>query len=224
MAAPAPRSAASAHRALERRRRRGSHGPPAAPAAARRRRRPPAPRAPPARSPGRYCGPPARARSPAPGSRSRAAARRPESDAPRCRPRSGAAHRQAARAAARVSCSIVCAPVSGSSCLGYSSRDSGHRRVPAPPDRMTGDQLRRVGPRHRLTRASAGTAASDGVIFKSQPCQQRRLVEIAAVKDPRRRQQLLEAVEVRAAKFLPLGDDQQRVGARRGFVGVVARV
>ena len=37
-----------------------------------------------------------------------------------------------------VSCSMVWSPTSGSSCFGYSSRDSGHRRVPEPPERMTG--------------------------------------------------------------------------------------
>jgi hypothetical protein len=29
-------------------------------------------------------------------------------------------------------------PTSESSCLGYFSRDSGHKRVPEPPDRTTG--------------------------------------------------------------------------------------
>ncbi len=39
---------------------------------------------------------------------------------------------------AAVSCSIVRSPTSGSSCFGYSSRESGQRRVPEPPERMTG--------------------------------------------------------------------------------------
>jgi hypothetical protein len=33
-----------------------------------------------------------------------------------------------------VACSSESSPISGSSCLGYFSRDSGHRRVPEPPD------------------------------------------------------------------------------------------
>ncbi len=39
---------------------------------------------------------------------------------------------------AAVSCSIVRSPTSGSSCFGYSSRESGQRRVPEPPERITG--------------------------------------------------------------------------------------
>ena len=37
-----------------------------------------------------------------------------------------------------VSWSIVCSAVSASICLGISGVDIGHRRVPDPPDRMTG--------------------------------------------------------------------------------------
>ena len=37
-----------------------------------------------------------------------------------------------------VSCSMVCLLVRASSCFGYISRDSGHSRVPAPPERITG--------------------------------------------------------------------------------------
>ena len=51
---------------------------------------------------------------------------------------------------AAVSCSIVRSPTSGSSCLGYSSRDSGQSRVPEPPDRITGMSMLwiRLGQRH----------------------------------------------------------------------------
>jgi hypothetical protein len=37
-----------------------------------------------------------------------------------------------------VACSKESSPISGSSCLGYFSRDSGHRRVPEPPESTTG--------------------------------------------------------------------------------------
>ena len=37
-----------------------------------------------------------------------------------------------------VSCNIVLSPTNGKYCLGYCLRDSGHSRVPEPPERMTG--------------------------------------------------------------------------------------
>ena len=37
-----------------------------------------------------------------------------------------------------VACSSESSPISGSSCFGYFSRDSGHRRVPEPPDKTMG--------------------------------------------------------------------------------------
>ena len=37
-----------------------------------------------------------------------------------------------------VACSKESSPISGSNCLGYFSRDSGHKRVPEPPERTTG--------------------------------------------------------------------------------------
>ncbi len=37
-----------------------------------------------------------------------------------------------------VACNIVSPPVRDNSCFGYFSRDIGHRRVPEPPDRITG--------------------------------------------------------------------------------------
>ena len=39
---------------------------------------------------------------------------------------------------ATVACSMDCSPTSGSNCLGYFSREIGHRRVPEPPERTTG--------------------------------------------------------------------------------------
>jgi hypothetical protein len=37
-----------------------------------------------------------------------------------------------------VACNSESSPTRLSSCLGYFSRDSGHKRVPEPPDRTTG--------------------------------------------------------------------------------------
>ena len=37
-----------------------------------------------------------------------------------------------------VSCSMVLSPAKGKYCLGYALRDSGQRRVPEPPERITG--------------------------------------------------------------------------------------
>lgn len=37
-----------------------------------------------------------------------------------------------------VDCSSDCSPLSAKNCLGLSARDSGHKRVPDPPARMTG--------------------------------------------------------------------------------------
>ena len=55
-----------------------------------------------------------------------------------------------------VSCSIVCAPVSFRNCFGYSSRESGHRRVPAPPASTTGRT-----DVHLTTAPSAGERSDD---------------------------------------------------------------
>jgi hypothetical protein len=43
-----------------------------------------------------------------------------------------------ATARSAVSCIIVRSDTSGQSCLGKLSRDTGHSRVPEPPDRITG--------------------------------------------------------------------------------------
>ena len=89
------------------------------------------------RSPGRCCGPPAPARCGHRRCRRRATVRRSGTDAPGCRPRSAAANAGAAARSA-VSCIIVRSDTSGQSCLGKLSRDTGHSRVPEPPDRITG--------------------------------------------------------------------------------------
>ena len=52
----------------------------------------------------------------------------------------GAASSNPAIASVRrtVACSSESSPISGNSCLGYFSRESGHSRVPDPPDSTTG--------------------------------------------------------------------------------------
>src|SRR5260221_6325178 len=120
-----------------------------------------------------------------------------------------------------VSCSIVLALISGSNCLGYSSRDSGHRRVPAPPDRTTGTSgmSRSIG---RLVR-DHGTAAPDGGILEAETRHQGRVIEIAAIEDARRGHDLLQAFEIRAAELLPLRDDEQGLGAGGRLVSTAAQ-
>jgi hypothetical protein len=51
---------------------------------------------------------------------------------------SGCALPQASFARSAVSCSSVRPVTSGRNCLGSSWRDTGHRRLPAPPQRITG--------------------------------------------------------------------------------------
>ena len=117
----------------------------------------------------------------------------------------GAAPAMPARRSA-VSCSMVCLPVSASSCFGYSSRDSGHRRVPAPPDRITGINV-------MFMAHSEPLAAADRIIAEAVPRHMRRVVEIAPVEYHGRLSALLHAVEIRAAELPPFGDDGQRVRA-----------
>src|SRR5580765_9008310 len=112
-----------------------------------------------------------------------------------------------------VCCSIVRAPVSGSSCFGYSSRDSGHSRVPAPPDRMTGVIMPSV--------AGQGSAAADGVVGEAEAAEHGGLVEIAAVEDHGRLEYLFQPIKVRAAELLPLGDDGKGVRPLRGLIGAL---
>ena len=45
-----------------------------------------------------------------------------------------------------VSCSMVLSPAKDKYCLGYSLRDSGQRRVPDPPERITGIILNNTHP------------------------------------------------------------------------------
>ena len=149
-----------------------------------------APRAPRARWPAPYCGPPARARS-ARGSAAdlRAAARRPGSGALRCTPRAARAALEPVRARSTVSCSIVCAPDQRQQLL----RVELARQRPQPRAGAAGqdDRDQHGGmPCHGVSPPTARLAAADGVVLEAQLRQQRGIVEVAAVEDHRRVQQL----------------------------------
>src|SRR5438309_12097453 len=96
--------------------------------------------------------------------------------------------------------SIVRSPVSGRSCLGYSSRDSGQRRVPAPPERITGVSIGTAyagcisGQRQRL-------APANGVVGEAETAHHGRIIEIAAVEDQRCLQDLLEAIDRKSTRL-----------------------
>ena len=114
---------------------------------------------------------------------------------------------------AAVSWIMVRSPVSARSCFGSSSRDSGHRRVPAPPERITGTSLHGPNRTAGARQAGCGLPATDRVVREALLLHRRRVVEIAAVENHRRLERLLQMVEVRAAEFLPFRDDRQRIGA-----------
>ena len=69
--------------------------------------------------------------------RRRAVVRRSGTGAPGCR-RRWAARTPGPAARSAVSCIIVRSDTSGQSCFGKLSRDTGHSRVPEPPERITG--------------------------------------------------------------------------------------
>ena len=117
---------------------------------------------------------------------------------------------------AAVSCSIVCWPVSASSCFGYISRDNGHSRVPAPPDKITGVSFTCM-----LT--SRPLAAADRIIAEAGARHVRRVVEIAAVEYHRRLERRPDVVEIRAAELAPLGDDRERVRALQRLGAALAQ-
>src|SRR5207302_4940052 len=66
-------------------------------------------------------------------------------------------------------------------------------------------------------------APANGVVGEAETAHHRRIIEIAAVEDQRRLQDLLEAIEIRAAELLPFRNDGQGVGPFRGLVGVLAQ-
>lgn len=61
---------------------------------------------------------------------------------------------------ATVDCSIDRSSTSGSNCLGYFSRESGHRRVPEPPERTTGRTDGIMGSESRKQQQVSGRQAS----------------------------------------------------------------
>ena len=54
---------------------------------------------------------------------------------------SGAVASGTAAARSQVACSSDSVPASGRNCLGWASREAGHRRVPEPPERITGTSV-----------------------------------------------------------------------------------
>ena len=56
-------------------------------------------------------------------------------------------------------------------------------------------------------------AAPIGIVGEAELAHLVRLVDVAAVEDHRLLHQRLHALEVRPAELVPLGDEQQRVGA-----------
>src|SRR5476649_2189145 len=114
---------------------------------------------------------------------------------------------------------MVRSPVSTRSCFGYSSRESGQRRVPAPPERMTGISM---PSRKYSSSGRRDLAAADGIVGKPEAGHHARIVEVAAVKDHRRRQKLLQPLEVGTPEFLPFRNDGQGVGSSGRLVGALA--
>ena len=56
-------------------------------------------------------------------------------------------------------------------------------------------------------------------IFNTQAPHQLGVIQVTPIKNHRALQAGLDAVEIRAAEFLPLGEDGERVGALHGFAG-----
>src|SRR4051812_16695418 len=101
---------------------------------------------------------------------------------------------------------MVRSPVSASSCLGSSSRDSGQSRVPEPPERMTGTSfMAGIVPYRRS--GEAWLSAADRVVGEAVLFHHRRIVKVAAIENYRRLELPLEIVEIRATEFFPFRDD-----------------
>jgi hypothetical protein len=78
----------------------------------------------------------------------------------------GAAKSAGSETRRAVSWSIVRPEVKAMNCLGKCGRESGQRRVPAPPDRMTGLMVAigtsHVGAQHSVRRSQGKTRRADG--------------------------------------------------------------
>src|SRR6202046_5935213 len=111
---------------------------------------------------------------------------------------------------AAVSCSMVCLPVRASSCFGYISRDNGHSRVPAPPERITGITALTI-------RSLREFSSTDRIVIKTRLLHLFSVVEIAPVEDGRGTQRGLYVVEIRTSELAPLGHDGQGIGTLQRF-------
>ena len=78
-------------------------------------------------------------------------------------------------------------------------------------------------PRRSLGRRADRLAAADRIIAEAGAHHVQRVVEVAPVEDHRRLQRLLHVVEIRTAKFLPFGDDGERIGAFEGLGAALAQ-
>src|SRR5207302_8443454 len=63
-------------------------------------------------------------------------------------------------------------------------------------------------------------AAADSMVGEAKAAHHGRIIEVTSVENDRRLEDLLQALEIRAPKLLPLGDDGERIRALRGLVGV----
>src|ERR1700704_1863629 len=64
-------------------------------------------------------------------------------------------------------------------------------------------------------------AAADGMVGETKAAHHGRIIEVAPVENDRRLEDLLQALEIRAAELLPLGDDGERIRALGGLIGVL---
>src|SRR5580698_3846806 len=111
---------------------------------------------------------------------------------------------------AAVSCSMVCLLVRANSCFGYISRDNGHSRVPAPPERITGITA-------LMFYSLCEFSPADRIVIKTGLLHLFRVVEIAPVEDCRGTQRGLDVVEIRTSEFAPLRHDGQRIRTLQRF-------
>src|SRR6266850_588901 len=82
---------------------------------------------------------------------------------------------------------------------------------PAPP--VTSTLIAELRATNRL--------ATDRVVLEAEPPHPLCLPEVAAVEDDRPTHHAPEALEVEKLELVPLGDERDSVGARRGGVGRV---
>ena len=99
-----------------------------------------------------------------------------------------------------------------------------HRLLADQWQQLLGVQLARERPEPRAGAAGEDqwsehlVVPSDAEVAQAEGLHQAWIVDVAAVEDDRVRQRVADRVEIRAAEFLPLGDDRERVGAvQRGF-------